>query len=113
MLAALLLSVVPFDLPHEQRCDWIELNHFYDCGGNHVFSQWIFWDWSGYRKQVAGWRLVRPATRKVQDGVLLYESDSGKFIRVRCRDCRETWTQFDPEVADRDILPDRDRRGIR
>jgi len=67
MLTAL-LSVVIALLPHtpivRDRCDLVEVNHFYDEEGRLVFDQVIFYDWcdSQCRYNVCAWRMLkRPA----------------------------------------------------
>jgi hypothetical protein len=114
MLAVLLLCVIPLDEPATFECEWIELNHVYDGCGNHTLSQWIFWDWTGYRKQVADW-CHAGSTKSFRRGnsLLLFSHYKSRFIRVRCREITETWTQHDPEIEDREFFPEVMRRGIR
>lgn len=64
MLLALLLTLAavnPREVALEDACDVVELNHFYDDQGRHVFDQVIFYVWDDGRRrhQVLDWRLVK------------------------------------------------------
>lgn len=117
----ILLSLLPAGPgPLVDECDLVELNHYYDCTGRLVFDQVIWSDWSpaDSRWQVIAWRLTK------DDLGLTPHRDSrcGAFVsrwwevgvcrEVRASCFRETWTQFDPELAERDALPQDRRRGL-
>ena len=101
-------------------CDVIELNHFYDDAGRHVFDQVIFYTWDGSRHQVLDWRLVKSPSYLPQRSArgawqcLFVDGSSRDVLRqVTGRSFRETWTQFDPELAEREVLPKEHRRLLR
>jgi hypothetical protein len=105
-----------------EHVDLLELNHFHDVNGRAVYSQVIFYDWapdaSAYH--VRAWWISNNAgtNEPARDYV-------GGFYRVRCYDVnekmnreitarhyRETWSQVDPERANKKLLDERQRRGL-
>ena len=93
------------------RVDLIELNHFYDEQGKHVFDQIIFYDWSPQsgRYHVRAWRLLKkPAqipSRNWKHGEFVAVWHDGDLLRrVRGTSVRESWTQYDPELIEREFL---------
>ena len=100
--------------------DLIELNHFYDEQGRLVFDQVIFYDWSDddARHMVRAWRLVKNPTQLPQrdwkDGGYSAVWQDGELLRhVHSRAFRETWTQYDPELVEREYLPKERRKELR
>lgn len=97
--------------------DCCETNHFYDENGRPIFVQEIYWQWSDdeSRYECHAWRLVKePGMVPVKRG-RFHESvwfDGERLRRVRCRAVRQTWTQHDPELLDREKLPQDLRRGF-
>jgi hypothetical protein len=99
--------------------DLVEVNHFYDEHGKRVFDQVIFYDWcaDAGRYNVRAWRLL-----KTQDQVPLKNWQRGDYAavwhdgdilrEVRSRSIRETWTQYDPELVEREFLPKEQRREL-
>ena len=103
-----------------EQVDLIEVNHFYDDQGRHVFDQVIFYDWAdGHnRHMVRAWRLVKnPAQlpqRNWTDGTyvaLWYDNDV--LRKVQAKAMRESWTQYDPELVEREFLPKEKRKELR
>ena len=99
--------------------DIIEVNHYYDANGKHVFDQVIFWDWhdDDCTFRVAAWRFLKPENHfprrdPVRGGYVHIWKDEGRLRCVRSKWFRETWTQYDPEVNDREFLTQRMRRGL-
>lgn len=101
------------------EADIIEINHYYDERGKHVFDQVIFWEWraeeSAYR--VIAWRfLKRPYEISLRDpyrGDYTFRwADDDRLRQVRAPWFRETWTQYDPEVNDRRFFAQTLRRGL-
>lgn len=97
----------------------IELNHMYDGEGKLVFDQVIWWDWNAEfaRYEVRDWRLVQPQRKGViptkdrQRGVWVSVFQDGEQMRkVSCLTFRETWTQCDNEMLDREFLAPPDRK---
>ena len=125
--AALLLAAVcglsPEATPHAalavDRIDLIELNHCYNEDGLPIFRQLVFWEWSprsgDYR--VAAYRVLRSDTAglrydwKRKEYVAAW-CDNGVLREVRSPHHRVTWTQFDPELVDRQFFPQELRRGL-
>lgn len=122
-LATVLVSVVclnPTEDIAAERVDLIEINHFYDEKGRLVFDQIIFYDWSAAdsRFQVRAWRLLKqPAQiphRNWKQGNFTAVWYDGPVLRnVRSDTLRETWTQYDPELLEREFLPTEKRRKLR
>lgn len=103
----------------EETCDLIELNHVYDSMGRHVLSQLVFWEYrSNHQFVVRSWRLLKYLTvLPVRDFIRkdwvyqypegLWASDNGPLITtrvVRAKAFQETWTQYDVEMDNRDLV---------
>ena len=58
---ACLCGLPPREDVASEQVDLVEVNHFYDDQGRHVFDQVIFYDWAeGHsRHMVRDWRLVK------------------------------------------------------
>ena len=119
LLAIAALGLVPHELILLDTADVIELNHFYDPEGRKVFVQVIFWEWRGEEEafRVVAWRLWKsPAQTPERDWqrggyrTLWLDVDHPRLIRAPS--LRETWTQYDPELEDRQFLPPDRRRGL-
>lgn len=111
MIFLLLFAILPNDLVVQEQCDVIEVNHFYDDQGRHVFDQVIFYDWCvGHnRHMVADWRLIKNETyRPINGKILFYDQET--IRKVTAKSQRETWTQYDPELVERETLPKEKRR---
>lgn len=111
-LAALTLS--PADEVTVDQVDLVEVNHFYDDQGRLVFDQIIYYDWSAMhnRYQVRDWRLLKTNTqiplRDWRGGGYVSEWEDFKqrngLRLVKAKSVRETWTQYDPELIEREFL---------
>lgn len=119
LVAAAALGLTPAGDVASDSVDLIEVNHFYDEHGRLVFDQVIFYDWctSQNRYQVRAWRLLKKPsqipTHNVNTGE--YETtwhDGDVLRRVRARAYRESWTQHDPELREREYLPKDKRREL-
>lgn len=121
-LIAVLLAALPADRSGggagvaDQQVDLIELNHFVDKEGRQVFRQLLFYDWSRQHRRfiVRAWRLVKddsllPRRRWNPSGYECVWHDDGVLRRVTAPSYRETWTQHDPERANRKIVPEEAR----
>lgn len=116
MAALAALGLTPAGDVAQDSVDLIEVNHFYDEHGRLVFDQVIFYDWctSQNRYQVRAWRLLKKPSQ-----IPLRNFDTGEYEtvwhdgdvlrRVRAQSFRESWTQHDPELREREYLP-KDRR---
>jgi hypothetical protein len=115
-----LLGINPTEDVSRERVDLMEVNHFYDEQGRLVFDQVIFYDWSPEhsRYMVRAWRLVKNPTqlpeRDWRDGGYLAVWQDGEIVRrVQASSMRETWTQYDPELVEREYLPKERRKELR
>jgi hypothetical protein len=116
----LVLGVNPHERVARDSVDLIEVNHFYDEYGRLVLDQVIFYDWSAEhsRYMVRAWRLVKNASqlpqRDWQEGGYIAVWQDGEVLRdVRSTAVRETWTQYDPELVEREYLPKEKRRELK
>lgn len=119
VLALLLLAILPREDVAEDRVDVVEVNHFYDCEGRLVFDQLIFYDWCprAERHQVRAWRLMKTPSQLPQRnwggvGYLAVWQDGEVLRRVHAASLRETWTQYDPELLEREWLAKEKRREL-
>jgi hypothetical protein len=113
------LALVPHELTLLDTADVIELNHFYDPEGRKVFDQVIFWEWHAEEAafRIVAWRLWKsPAQTPERDwqrgGYRTLWFDEDQLRLVRATSYRETWTQYDPELEDRQFLVPNRRRGL-
>jgi hypothetical protein len=122
-----LLFAVPGNASHAesevtQRVDLIELNHFYDDLGRHAYDQVIFYEWSpDYRRyHVVAWSLLENdlARMPVHDShrneyvVRWYDRDEHIRRSVWSRMYRETWSQTDPERANKKLMEEKYRVSL-
>jgi hypothetical protein len=113
-------GIAPQEDVARESVDLIELNHFYDEHGRLVFDQVIFYDWSAAdaRYNVRAWRLVKnPAQLPQRDwtagGYSAMWQDGDQLRHIRSKSIRETWTQYDPELVEREYLPKERRKELR
>jgi hypothetical protein len=118
LLACLCGSSPREDVASEQ-VDLMEVNHFYDDQGRHVFDQVIFYDWAeGHgRHMVRAWRLVKnpaqlPQRNWKDDTYTALWHDNEVLRKVQAKSMRESWTQYDPELAEREYLPKERRKEL-
>lgn len=119
MIAYLLLLFVDPHPPLVDHVDLIERNHVVclKTGGDRL-DQIIYWRWDNvtHGHRVVAWRMTRDRTSLlVRRGNGWRESWSdGEYRReIYARRYLETWTEHDPEVADRDVLAVEWREGLR
>lgn len=86
-----------------------ELNHYYGDTGEHVFDQVIWSDWCGDHWEVRDWRLSKNID--VQAKACTWW-DNGILRKVTADQFRESWTQYDVELEQRQEIPKEDRRGL-
>lgn len=122
----LLISVSDFSRSStcSEEVDLIELNHFHDCLGRHVYDQVIFYEWSAEFQQyhVRAWCLVedresanRRPTRTYTDNryhVHWEDRDQHLSRKISSPHFRESWTQVDPERANKTLLDERLRTAF-
>ena len=101
----LLMLVLPLLVENQTDADLIELNHVYR--GNHWFTQWVVWDWYSDGYHVRDWAPDKGIKLRRRGAFveLTKRNEVGGFWRVSASQFRETWTEKDVEVEDRDILP--------
>lgn len=112
-IAALLLSIIPLDMPVRDSVDIVEVNAFYDENGKEVFQQLIWWNWnrSECRFDVCDWRLVKNPKQIPLHGTSVFWD--GQVLReVSARSVRRTWKQYDPELTERATLPKEQRKEL-
>lgn len=109
-----------YSLVSRERCDVIEHNRFYDERGRLVFAQAIFYDWSPEHSRyiVRAWRLVKDANQVPErnwrtGGYTMTWMDGETLRKIEADSVRDSWTQFDPELAEREILPKEMRTELR
>ena len=105
-----------------QRVDLIELNHFYDDLGRHAYDQVIFYEWSlDYRRyHVIAWSLVEdnlarmPTHDHARDVYVVrwYDRDAKMKRSVWSKLFRETWSQVDPERANKKLMDEKYRVSL-
>jgi hypothetical protein len=111
MIAFLLAFVLGTSMPQPIAVELVEVNHYHDShNGEHVFSQLIFYEWSTQRKRfdIREWRLIKSESMypvSTRNGWFLRWHDDGVMREVKISSLRETWTKHDPELIERDYLP--------
>ena len=108
MIPALLLSIVPLDFTARESVEMIETNHVFTYDGERHLSQIVFWNRDG----VLAWRMDNEGVRRPV-GKTLYFMDGGVVRCITARTLAESWTMYDVEVADRDLLPSELRRELK
>lgn len=102
------------------RCESVELNHFYDKQGNLQFKQFI---WKDPNDVVVDWRFVNKCRRPLIIHGHVADSEirpckqmvffDGHNLRVmRFTYLSKSWTQHDPEVCARKVWPLEKRRQL-
>jgi hypothetical protein len=107
-----------------ETVDLIELNHFYDRQGRHIYDQVIFYERlaGNGEYRVRAWCLVedreslnrRPQWIASNDmyQVDWLDSDHGVLRTIRSRLYRESWSHVDPERQDKKHLEERYRLAL-
>lgn len=117
-----LLSILPRTEPVEEgsRPAVVQLDHYHDIDGKHLWSQLIWLDWHGEEYRIRDWRMVKgPQMLPVRtpSGYVSLWQDGEVMRRVEAEAFIETWSQAevtgDPELLAREVLPKDERRGLR
>ena len=118
----ILLGFTPTEHAKLDRVDLVEINHFFDEQGRLVFDQLIFYDWCAVQKRynVRDWRLLKSPAQipvrnwKDRDYVAVWHDFKERDVlrKVVAKMIRETWTQYDPELLEREFLPQEKRREL-
>lgn len=126
MLGILLAFTVSTSAPNRvaESVDMIELNHFHDVLGRHVYDQVIFYEWSQSHREfhVRAWALIderdsdtRWPTKNYASGrwhVRWHDRDQNIARNLSSAWLRESWTQADPERVNKSLLPEHLRHSL-
>lgn len=121
MLSVLLLATIPFSPVVEDAVDRVEHNTVFEIPDVHPlvkpkvkvhFKQWIFWvyDPAEHDWRVVAWRMDK-TPHVWSRGVLLF-FDGDVLRRVKHHAMMRSETTYDPELLDREKLPQEMRRGL-
>ncbi len=106
----------PASLITRDNVDLVEINHLYDEQGRLLLDQVIFYDWSPQHRRynVRAWKLIKSQAQ------LPTKNRSGQFVatwhddrtlrQIVAKSMVESWTQFDPELVERQFLS-KDKRA--
>lgn len=115
----LLLLIVPREDVKRDRFDTLEVNHYYDSCGRLVFDQLIVWRFCRVREieVCEAWRLIKTPGMRPEFQWHREEWSSlftdGDLVREVCAPrFRETWTQVDNELENRELYPKEKRREL-
>lgn len=111
--AILALAMSIDSASREYNCDTIEVNAVYDLHGKKLFTQIIFWEWTDEGERVLYWKFLGRDDTTIRLGRSTFFLAAGSVCRFRSRYFRRSWTQHDPEVADREFRPCCDRLEIK
>ena len=106
-MLALILVCSPYVT---DKVNLIEVNYYHNQEGDVLLKQIIFWDWNGEGLVVVDWRILNK--KKVTGRYHVKWDDKGTLRHVTAKSYRVTHTYFDPEVANRSILPTDQRRKL-
>lgn len=124
MILLLLSTPWNFNNHVDEYVDLIEMNHFYDHRGRLVYDQVIFYERAVEtgRFQVRCWCLVedredlnrRPVKSEQTNlyQVDWFDTDQRLLRKITSRLYRESWTQIDPERANKKIHDERSRIAL-
>jgi len=108
----------------EEQVDMIELNHFFDPQGRHVYDQVIFYHVAPEtgKFRVRAWCLIEDreslSRRPLRDPhtstarVEWYDENQKIVRRLTSKLFRESWTQVDPERSDKVQLEEKLRLSL-
>ena len=118
VIALLILSILPRETVATDTVDVCEVNHTFNENAEPVFSQIIFYELKDSTEQVRAWRMVRSPslmpTRDWANGGYVVTWVDGEIPRtVRIRSVRETFSQYDRELSERESLSPEHRRELR
>jgi hypothetical protein len=112
----MLIVTIPQKTPDYTTVDKVELNHFYnDRTGKLQLSQIIVRKWMRLPESV-GYRVVKydlvenPLILRKNGGYLItYVTNSGVDVRLFTKVFRVINSNYDIEIKDRELLPEKDR----
>jgi hypothetical protein len=117
MALFLALAFLPVREIPTDYCSVVEVNHVIDAAGGIGLEQTIWWDVTPDGYQVLAWRMLAstgyPTVERGRYVVTWRDSCSGGRIRrIVAASWFETWTRYDPEIADREWWPVDKRRRL-
>ena len=124
ILLLAILSVTKLGSFGDEYVDAIELSHFYDDKGRLVYDQVIFYERTPTtgKFQVRAWCLVedreylnRRPVKNESTGIYQvdwYDTDKKIRRKLTSRIFRESWSQIDPERADKKVHDERRRIAL-
>lgn len=95
----------------DNQVDLAELNHFR--AGDRTLTQLILYDWHSVEDVhlVVAWQMLHEEEHRfIQRSGNQWVIHWAPGVRVRAAAFRETWTDHDPEMANRKLLPEDRRR---
>jgi hypothetical protein len=104
-----------------EEVDLIEVNHFHDDLGRHVYDQVVFYSWSKAAGDyhVRSWCLLDDPSRwprkNLKSGkyhVFWFDRDQRLQREILAKHYLETWTQVDPERANKRLLDEKYRTAF-
>lgn len=106
----LLLSTIPQPLAVVDTVDVIEHNHVWRSGEHReAYHQLLFDDESA----LVDWRYMQSFSLQVNPVEVTFLEWDGTWRKVRAREFRETWTNYDREVLESERWPHEQRRKLR
>lgn len=103
--------------PTTEHVDLIEVNYKHD-QGSLGYVQVIAWEWAEdyQRLHCVGWwiadKLGDYPALTIRGDYLAEKNLYGKQVTVRAPHIRLTWTESDPERLNKDLFPEKYRRGL-
>ncbi|MBX3420499.1 MAG: hypothetical protein KF752_02975 [Pirellulaceae bacterium] len=104
------------------RVDLVEWNHCYDDLGRHCYDQIVFYEWSpDYRRyHVVAWCLVDnnlsrlPSLDRAKNQYVVrwHDRDTGRSREIWSPLYRETWSNSDPERANKKLMDEKYRVSL-
>ena len=94
--------------------DLIEVNTVYDSDGARQFQQLIFYDWDFQRGRytVRGWTLYRGEPLPTPGRPVFYFRRGEMLYGIKSKAVIYSATDYDPELAERELLPQSKRRPL-
>jgi len=128
MFLLILIAIIPDASIRRERCDVIEVNHFYcetddpefPLTHKYAFSQVIFRVYqpiTGHH-EVYAWQMLKlreqqPTFNHARQVYVAEWFDGGQHRLIEAKSYCETFTTHDPEVTERATWPTRMRAGLR
>lgn len=111
----LFLSLLRSPSSVDLQVDICELNHIVSSDGKVSVTYWVWWDYGwlvehGWDYYVRDWRCEKDAPFPIGNRQEWDDKRTHKHLVVTHRTFRETWSNYDPETADRVRWPEDRRR---